>query len=183
MVLPRAAYATCSQSFSFSTDRIQFSFDRNYGGKRRGGRFINDIKELLPSILGMDESLRTLNQFVHLHIGCQQHGKAYLEVLGMEGREVDCRNESPHSVIKMLCEQLGLSVNSTPAFEGYTLQIAYGRGIDTSSQELQRWERVITDKDYFSSLHIVGDCEHTPVWIHQYPDGYYGIRFGIFGTF
>ena len=183
VALPQTAYATCSQSFYFSSDGLQFSFHRNYGGEKRGLRFINDIKPLLPSILAIDEDVRARNQSAELSIGCQQYGRAYLHVSGVEARETECENEGATGIIDMVASQLKITIKPKAVLDGYTLQIAYAKGYNTSSNEMLRWERIITRKEYTSSLRIDGDCVQTPIWIHQYPDGSYGIRFGVYNTF
>ena len=175
-------YATCSQTFQFVSDNIDFSFHRNYGGEQRGKAFINDIIKILPDILGLDKSLSESNKVAEIDIGCKQYGKAFLQVKAEDQVEIECRNNTPGSVIETFSDQLKISKQQQNIFEGYTLQIAYVQGHESSVKELNRINKTIPDIDYPSSMKIDGDCIQKPLWIHEYKNNHYAIRFGIFNN-
>ena len=75
-----------------------------------------------------------------------------------------------------------MSIQQQNIFEGYTLQIAYVQGHESSVKELNRIDKIIPNIDYPSSMKIDGDCVQKPLWIHEYKNNHYAIRFGIFNN-
>ena len=55
-LLGNSAIATCTQEFYYTSNKLTVSVVGNYGGDEREAVFLNDVKKVLPYILGLDYS-------------------------------------------------------------------------------------------------------------------------------
>jgi hypothetical protein len=183
IILSSRADATCTQEFFFASGKLHVSFVANYGGRERGMRFLNDIRKVLPYIMGMSKAIDQEGENIDIFIGCQQYSEAFLEIDGKETKRIKCDESNFPQVISVMADELGKEVVPVYDFKGYTLQIAYVEKDKDAIKERKRWQNKLDYVEYNGTMYIEGDCTQTPIWIHRYPDNSSVIRFGIFDSY
>ena len=177
------ANATCTQSFHYHSEKLNVTFVANYGSEEREKRFLQDIKKVLPSILGLAKVIKQNDDPTDIFVGCQQNNEAILEIGKEETIKIKCDESSFGEAIASLAEKMKKPISAILEFKGYTLQVAYiGKGVNPF-QEKERWLKKLASADYDPTMNIIGDCTQVPIWIHRYPDDSFGIRFGIFNSY
>ncbi len=182
-------YATATQEFIYNEKNFGFWLAVNYNFNDANDALLDEARQLLPLIVSLHRNNKISdNSKIEINIGCQHMGKASLTVGENYYLEIDCSWIETKDVVNRFARELGhypiFPINS---FQAFTIQLAYISPQNDSKNELDRWFNKLDFMEDRASFHILisagGDITQIPVWIYTYPNGFNGIRYGIFSSY
>lgn len=178
-----SASATCTQEFLYRSDRVELAIMENFGSDRPLLEIISEGEKALAMVRGWEQEHASDTSQHQFSFACGQNDHATHWVGDARRLERQCSAAGAAATLSEMLHEMGWSGQKIEEMQGYTIQVAFlPRGMDTNV-EMHRWEErlpAFDDPVLPVAIRIEGDCIQQSIWLHRYPSGAAGVRFGIF---